>query len=141
MMLRGLGWRPLRRGPWSFVTTRTLLRLWRRLGAWHFPMIVGRWRRPIRKMLHSRRPVWKNCGRSMKHTRRSRRWCGGRCAGACCCTQALGLGGGCGIHCPGGLSSGGDAVWPPCHRLRCCWPSTHQLVGRAAAVSAPMARC
>ena len=35
---------------------------------------------------------------------------GGRCAGACCCTQGLGLGGGCGSHCPGGLSPGGDAV-------------------------------
>ena len=69
-MPRGLCRRPLRRGPWSFVTTRTLLlhrgiwpwwwlwhvRLWRwrpsRLGAWHSPMIIGRRRRPILNMLH-----------------------------------------------------------------------------------------
>ena len=29
---------------------------------------------------------------------------GGLCAGTCGCTQGLGLGGGCGSHCPGGLS-------------------------------------
>ena len=125
---------------------------------------------------------------------------GGRCAGACCCTQGLGLGGGYGrpcflgqgrqpnplgimnqkLHLLGNLNllykckqlrswpkassqlklcasqsdleSQSDPLprrsftwrrrcWPPCHRLRCCWPSTHRrLVGRAAAVSAPMAR-
>ena len=49
--------------------------------------------------------MWKNCGRSGTGVGG-----GGRCAGACCCTQGLGLGGGCGSHCPGGLSPGGDAV-------------------------------
>ena len=61
-------------------------------------------------------------------------------AGACCCTQGLGLGGGCGIHCPGGLSPGGDAVG----LLATACDAAGLLPtgwGCAAAVSAPMARC
>ena len=65
-------------------------------GAWHSPIIVGRWCRPIRKMLH--------CGRAGKTV--AGFGGGGLCAGTCGCAQGLGLGGGCGSHCQGGLSPG-----------------------------------
>ena len=72
MMLRGLGWRPLRRGPWSFVTTRTLLRrllLYTEIWPWRWL-----WHALPRRPLIWRRRCWPPC-------HRLRRCCGcGVCA-------------------------------------------------------------